>query len=1052
MLRRRLPSVLLAILLSLAGVVVAHSQTITPLPTGSTLNGTIKKSEVRNFTFEMGDDQFAELIFEWQGIDLGVAVYDSSDKPLLLAPIPVTAPGPVSVLLKLEKSQSYKLQVTTPVTQNISGNYKVLLETKPAPTLADESRIEAQNLILAARNSKSLPDQVEKYQQALLQARNAHHPDTEAQIFLMLGNAYRTARDQKLIEQDTKLPEENYQNAVSLWKQSGYKRGEAYANIRLGALYLQRRPDTAIPFYTEAARLFDEIGDRRGRAEALYFQGFSVLRLGRTSEAIGILNTVLELRRAEADRLGQANALNILGDAYRTVGEFDKALQTLDEASKAAANLEHPALEVGIASNTALVHDDLSQWESAKAAYLNALTVYERVLGASLATACYTTPAPEKQSLCGNAANVITNLGEIYNSLGKPAEALVEFKKSLTIGDALANPLMQAESLTHVGYAYYLLEDFAAALTHYEKALTIQREQNNDKGIATVLTYMGMAYIALRDPKVALEKYQAALPLMEKKNIKDKRLLAILLDKLGTNHTLLGNRADAAVAHQRALDLWRYIKDPDGEALTLYHMAEAERDAGNLVTGIQYSEAAIKQVESLRTRIANEHFRVSYRADKQGYYELDIDLRMQLGKLKSDSNAIAAALQSNEKARARTLLDALQDSVSRQAKATEGTNKEIAALFKSREDLVNLLAVRARQRTGLLGSNKEASDELPALDREIDKLTEKLGDIDAQIRKKKPRLAELTSPQPATVAEIQQQLDADTIMLELALGEKRSYAWTVTPQSVQGYELAPRSQIEDAANHLLHALNSQKRLEEDETASQLKARLANAEKEFAEAAALLRRMVLDPVAQQLDHKRLVIVADGRLQLVPFAVLPDPKNPTAKLIENYEIVTLPSASVLALQRRELANRKPAQRSVAVIADPVFDSDDDRVVELVSRTKKGKRKQVPGNPGIASQSSPAAKDEVVLQSALRDVGLDPNTLGRLSKSGDEAKEIFKLVSPDEALPAIGFDANREMVMSGKLDQYRNVHFATHGVMDLEHPELSGIVLSRFDEKGR
>src|SRR5205085_2103324 len=126
----------------------------------------------------------------------------------------------------------------------------------------------------------------------------------------------------------------------------------------------------------------------------------------------------------------------------------------------------------------------------------------------------------------------------------------------------------------------------------------------------------------------------------------------------------------------------------------------------------------------------------------------------------------------------------------------------------------------------------------------------------------------------------------------------------------------------------------------------------------------------------------------------------------------------------------------------------DSDDDRVIEVVSRAKKVKSKQV----AAASQSSADAKGDVVLQNALRDVGLDPNALGRLTKSGDEAKEIFKVVSRDEAFPAIGFDASREMVMSGKLDQYRNVHFATHGIMDLEHPELSGIVLSRFDEKGR
>src|ERR1051325_5451081 len=199
-----------------------------------------------------------------------IAVYDSSDTAMLPGLIQVTAPGPVSVLLKLEKSQSYKLQVTTPVTQNVSGSYQVLFKPRPTVSLAEESRIEAQNFIIAARNVTALSDQVEKYQHALLQARNAADVNLQAQIFLMLGNAYRNARD-------TKLADENYKRALSLWKQNNDKRGEAYANIRLGSLYLNLQPDSAIPFYTEAALLLAQAGDRRGRGEALYGQGFAML-------------------------------------------------------------------------------------------------------------------------------------------------------------------------------------------------------------------------------------------------------------------------------------------------------------------------------------------------------------------------------------------------------------------------------------------------------------------------------------------------------------------------------------------------------------------------------------------------------------------------------------------------------------------------------------------------------------------------------------------------------------------------------------------------------
>jgi CHAT domain-containing protein len=214
---------------------------------------------------------------------------------------------------------------------------------------------------------------------------------------------------------------------------------------------------------------------------------------------------------------------------------------------------------------------------------------------------------------------------------------------------------------------------------------------------------------------------------------------------------------------------------------------------------------------------------------------------------------------------------------------------------------------------------------------------------------------------------------------------------------------------------------------------------------------MLKGMVLDPVARGLDRRRLVIVADGALQLIPFTVFPDPKDASANLISNYEIVTLPSASVLALQRRELANRKEAPLSLAVVADPVFDVDDDRMVRVLSKTKGLKTKDQPQTTAGHAASSDT-KVDLALLNALRDVSLDPNALPRLYKSRDEAAEISTVVSSKESFTAIGFYASRNLVMSGKLDQYRNVHFATHGLMDLEHPELSGIVLSRFDEKGQ
>ena len=103
--------------------------------------------------------------------------------------------------------------------------------------------------------------------------------------------------------------------------------------------------------------------------------------------------------------------------------------------------------------------------------------------------------------------------------------------------------------------------------------------------------------------------------------------------------------------------------------------------------------------------------------------------------------------------------------------------------------------------------------------------------------------------------------------------------------------------------------------------------------EFTSAAAKLSSMVLGPVSGRIGASRIVVVADGSLQYIPFGSLPNPtkKNLSslAPLTVSNEVVSLPSASTLAIMRAESATLAGAVNSVAVFADPVFAGDDERV---------------------------------------------------------------------------------------------------------------------------
>jgi CHAT domain-containing protein len=221
-------------------------------------------------------------------------------------------------------------------------------------------------------------------------------------------------------------------------------------------------------------------------------------------------------------------------------------------------------------------------------------------------------------------------------------------------------------------------------------------------------------------------------------------------------------------------------------------------------------------------------------------------------------------------------------------------------------------------------------------------------------------------------------------------------------------------------------------------------------------ATTLSQMLLAPAAAKLgDNKRLIIVADGAVQYVPFAALPEP-NPLAKdskastsraqayqpLIIKHEIVSLPSASTIAVLRAESPSRHPASKTVAVIADPVFEPTDLRVKQA---DRIGTKTDTPTRKGDSALRS--------LVETLNGPGAfeTGQPIPRLPYSRREALSIAALVPETQRKLALDFEADYATAASPQLGEYRLVHFATHGLLNSTHPELSGILLSLVDEAG-
>jgi CHAT domain-containing protein len=471
------------------------------------------------------------------------------------------------------------------------------------------------------------------------------------------------------------------------------------------------------------------------------------------------------------------------------------------------------------------------------------------------------------------------------------------------------------------------------------------------------LRYKGNALLALGKTQEAMETYKLALSLARSTNRSTEE--AEIVYAIANVHSANKQYPQALEYYKRSRSLWQTLKNPLKEADTHLGVAIVERKRGNLDLAKTEIETAIEDIESERAQII-------YQEQKE-----------------KEKDSKSSATPSNP--------------------STYKSYIDLATYLESKQNYydfyIDLLMQQHRQNP----TGKYNVLAFQASERSRARSLRAIFNRANRSNQTDRRAIELA--QPRSLAEIQQQiLDDNTLLLEYALGEERSYLWAVTKTSITSYELPKRAEIEATARQfyaLLTDRRSQKFFRAD----------------LQKTGDRLSQILLSPVATQLGQKRLVIVGDGALQYIPFAALPKPATDKPLLVE-HEIVGLPSASTLIAVRGNRAKIQPANKTLAVLADPVFGRQDERAKQIK----------------VDRQFS-----------QIEDI------YGRLPNTRQEAEQISLLVPPDRRSLNLDFGANRQRAIASEIGQYRFVHLATHGILDSKRPERSGMIFSVLSDRG-
>ncbi len=685
---------------------------------------------------------------------------------------------------------------------------------------------------------------------------------------------------------------------------------------------------------------------------------------------------------------GYALTLNMLGEIYRTTGRLRDAEQLFRRAlpiferrmgreSKQVAN---------VLNNTANVYFLLQRYGDAERLYERAISIWEKLFG------------PEYLSI----AQTLSNLSAVYRQTGRLEQAVPLLERAVRIYDRYpkAPPSRIADVQSNLGDAHVALNQFEEAEQVYQRSLKIRRTALGSAHSSVAISLNNLAVLRNKQgrPADALVLYQKALDIRIGSFGKNHPRTASTLRNIGLVHLRQRSFEPALAAFTRAARI--------REARTLKGLDEKTSRS----TGLR-----------LRTRFA--------------FYNL---ADAAAGLAAEDRTRRSELLQASFRAAQWAVRTKTQSALSQMSARARTGSAKLARLLRKRQDLVErLLSLNASMIKSLTDTSGKATAKLR---RELAATEAELGKADTRIARRFPQYAELSNPKPLSVGDVQTFLGEDEALIAYLPTDDFLHMWALTRKQVtwKTVPLDPQTLADDLSalrkslDPIAAISSSARGLARTDVCRGLE-RIGTPcetyDTDLERAHALYKRL-LGPLQNAIDGKsHLMIVPAGALTSLPFHMLvtaPPPRDHELDerlkkaqwLIRKHAATILPSVSSLRALRA-FAGRSRAKRPFVGIGNPEFYKPRHKPKKTGDGSQAGTRAFTSYFRGEL-----AAVDELSGRiPPLPDTVRELRTIGKLFKARKRDLILGRRASETTL---------KRMSVRGRLDDYRVVHFATHGLV--------------------